>query len=245
MRFIRILLYKTFGLKAYLKLVSSIYIKYINWGFGKTKYAELHYLKTLVKPGYICLDIGANMAYYSYFMAKYAGVTGKVYAVEPVPLFGEIWTMNMKNFMGDNLHLFPYALGEKEMEMEMGMPTVNGVVHHGMTRVISDKDTGYEKTFKANMKNPDKLFVNIAKIDFIKLDVEGYESQVFANMTETIEKHMPIIQSELSGADNRSACIKILDPIGYKPHVLRNNSLEFADGNIIKTHNGDFYFIKK
>lgn len=242
MKFFKIVFYKIFGLKAYLKLVSKVYIKYIDNGFGKDKYPELHYLKSLIKPGFTCIDIGANLGYYSYFMVKLAGETGKVYAVEPVPLFAEIWKKNLKEYKSANLRLFPFAIGESEKLVEMGMPAVNGVVHHGMTRVISEEESGFEKKFSVQMKNPDILFQEIEKIDFIKVDVEGYESEVFYNMQETLRKHKPLIQSELSGAENRAKSLSILTKLGYKPHVLNNGDMFLADDKIIQNYSGDFYF---
>ncbi len=245
MKFFRIILYKVFGLKTYLRFVSKIYIKYINLGFGKAKYQELHHLKNIIKQGDVCLDIGANMGYYSYFMSKLSGKEGKVYAVEPVPLFANIWSKNMKKFAGEKLVLFPFALGERESQIEMGMPSVNGVIHHGMTKVVTDGDSSFEKTFKAEMKNPDKLFSDIDRLDFIKVDVEGYESLVFANMLETIKKHSPLIQSELSGQENRVKSIEFLDGVGYQAHYLNVDKFEIADQSKLDNYTGDFYFIKK
>jgi len=243
MKFFKLVFYKIFGLKAYLKLVSKVYIKYINNGFGKEKYPEIHYLKSIIKPGFTCIDIGANLGYYSYFMVKLAGKTGKVYAVEPIPLFSEIWKRNLQKLKTVNLKLFPFALGDSEKIVEMGMPAVDGVVHHGMTKVIDDEETNFEKKFSVEMKNPDILFENIEKVDFIKVDVEGYESEVFSNMIQTVIKHRPLIQSELSGVENRSKCISILAEIDYKPYILKNDELILADDNVVKDYNGDFYFL--
>ncbi|MDD4149846.1 MAG: hypothetical protein PHE33_07440, partial [Bacteroidales bacterium] len=61
MKIFRVILYKIFGLKVYLKIVSKLYIKYISCGFGKDKYPELHYLNSIIKPGFVCIDIGANL----------------------------------------------------------------------------------------------------------------------------------------------------------------------------------------
>lgn len=245
MKFLRITFYKVFGLKTYLRFVSKVYINYIKLGFGKDKYQELYHLKNIIKQGDVCLDIGANMGYYSYFMSKLSGKNGKVYAVEPVPLFAQIWAKNMKRFLGENLVLFPFALGEKESQIEMGMPSVDGVIHHGMTKVVAEGDSSFEKTFKAEMKNPDRLFSDIERLDFIKVDVEGYESQVFANMQETIKKHSPLIQSELSGQENRIKSIELLNGIGYQAHYLKIDKFEIAEQEKLDNYKGDFYFIKK
>jgi FkbM family methyltransferase len=212
-------------------------------GYGKSKYPELHYLRTIIKPGFYCLDIGANVGYYSVFLSKYSAASGKIYAVEPVPLFAEIWRKNVKKSGVDNLTLFPFALGESENIMSMGMPLIDGVVHHGMTKIVNDSDNKFERQFEVLMKNPDKLFKDILKLDFVKVDVEGYESIVFANIIETLKKHKPIIQSELSGAENRLTVIRILEQLNYSSYVLTNNELVATDNQIIENCDQDFYFI--
>jgi FkbM family methyltransferase len=214
----------------------------IKAGMGKTKYPELFYLKEIIKPGFTCIDIGANMGYYSVFMSKFASSTGKVYAVEPVPLFAEVWKKNTASSKNKNLTLFNCALGESEGNVEMGMPVINGEVHHGMTKVLSDENAAFDEKFTVNMKNPDRLFSEINKIDFIKIDVEGYESIVFANMQETILRCKPLIQSELSGAENRIKVITLLQNLDYQCMILKRNSLVPADEETMSNYKGDFYF---
>ncbi|MDD3686284.1 MAG: FkbM family methyltransferase, partial [Bacteroidales bacterium] len=158
-------MFKIFGLKTYLRIVSKVYICMIKAGMGKTKYPELFYLKEIIKPGFTCIDIGANMGYYSVFMSKFAGSTGRVYAVEPVPLFAEIWKKNTSSSKNKNLTLFNCALGESEGDVEMGMPVINGEVHHGMTKVLSDENSSFNEKFSVSMKNPDQLFEEIKNID--------------------------------------------------------------------------------
>ncbi|MDD4150921.1 MAG: FkbM family methyltransferase, partial [Bacteroidales bacterium] len=191
----------------------------------------------------VCIDIGANLGYYSYFLTKISGRLGKVYAVEPVPLFAEIWKRNVNRYKSLTPVLLPFALGKTDKTVQMGMPAVDGVVHHGMTRVIDNNETGFEKTFSVEMKNPDQLFDNIEHIDFIKIDVEGFETEVFENMKNTLQKHKPLIQAELSGSENRKTSIEILEHIGYNVFFLKQSELISADEKIIETYNGDFYFV--
>lgn len=231
------------GQKTYLQLISSCYIKLIKMGWGEKKYQELHYLKEIIKPGFSCIDIGANMGYYSVFLSKYTGPNGKVFSVEPVPLFCEIWKKNTAKTEHKNLTLFPYALGEKESSVEMSTPVINGIFHHGMTKVITDNKKEYDNPFSVEMKNPEQLFSNLDKIDFIKIDVEGYESVVLSNMCEIIKKHKPLIQSELSGDGNREKVIRILTEIGYSVYNLTDRKLVESSPEMIKTIEKDFYFI--
>lgn len=242
MKAIKLLIYKIFGLKTYLQIVSRIYICLVSLGYGKKKYPEIHHLKNVVKPGFHCIDIGANLGYFSYFMSKYAGKTGKIYSVEPIPLFGEIWTKNVGRTKMQNSTLFPYALGAEETSVQMGMPVVEGTVHHGMTKVIETANNNYEQTFNVTMKVPDELFKDIERLDFLKIDVEGYEHNVFANMKQTLTKFHPLIQAELGGEENRKECFDILCSLGYKPHILIDGNLQEIPTAEINDHGQDFYW---
>ncbi|MDL2228427.1 FkbM family methyltransferase, partial [Odoribacter sp. OttesenSCG-928-L07] len=196
----------------------------------------------LILEGDFCIDIGANLGYYSYFMSKYVGNTGKVFAVEPIPNFAEIWKKNVAKTKIKNLYLFPFALGETNKTVKMGMPVIDGVLHHGMTKVISD-DSNYEKVFDVQMRNPKEVFGNLEKIDFIKVDIEGYESVVFEQLKEIISIHKPLIQSELGGIENRTKSIDILTNLSYKVCVLKDNNLIEISPSDAGNYNQDFYFV--
>ncbi len=243
MKLIRKIIVKLLGLKGYIAFVSYIYIKLVTNGFLKKQYPELFFLKTLVKPGDVCIDIGANVGYYSLFLSKITGKSGKVLAVEPVPMFTELWKKNTRHSHLKNLELLPYALGAENKTVQMGIPEKNGVVHHGMTKITSTADEHYVKYFEVEMRNPDQLFENLEKLNFIKCDVEGYERYVFANLVKTISKHKPLIQSELSGAENRKEVITLLEGMGYKAHLLQNEGLVLASVTDKLQVEKDFYFI--
>ncbi len=208
-------------------------------------YPEIHFLKTIVKKGDFCIDIGANLGYYSTILSRIAGERGHVYAVEPIPLFNEIWKRNTKLSGYDNLTLLPYALGEKEGMVKMGTPERNGVLHHGMTRIVSSADDNYIKYYDVEMKRPDELFSGLQKVDFIKCDVEGYESHVFLNLVNTIKIWKPLIQTELSGEENRKAVYDLLRNLGYSTFILENEKLKEINEESTKNIDQDFYFMIK
>jgi len=238
--FIRTLLLSIFGLKTYLKIISSLYICGVSRNMWKSKYPELFYLDTILKQGDTCIDIGANLGYYSTRMAKNVGTNGKVYAVEPIPLFGEIWKRNMRSF--NNAELLPFALGEKTDTVQMGIPIKNGRLHHGMTKITSSAQENYSTTFDVQMRNPDELFAHVEKLDFVKCDVEGYEFHVFSNFTKTLQRCKPLVQSELSGVENRKAVIALFKSLGYKLHILRNGNLHTISLDEALQVEQDFYF---
>jgi hypothetical protein len=127
----------------------------------------------------------------------------------------------------------------------MGTPTINGVFRHGLTKVLSDdnKEAGKMHTYETDMRIPDELFAPIEKIDFIKCDVEGYEIFVFPHLINTLKKHYPIIQIEISGEENRQKMFNILMPLGYQIFKLKNENLfQISVAEAMEYEGGDFYF---
>ncbi|HBX51886.1 MAG: hypothetical protein A2275_13280 [Bacteroidetes bacterium RIFOXYA12_FULL_35_11] len=244
MKLIRKILIKFLGIEGYIKLASRVYLSMVRHGYLKKQYPELFYLKKIIKPGNTCIDIGANLGYYSTLMSHLAGENGRIYAVEPIPMFYNIWKKNVKRSGHNNLELFPYALGGEQKNVKMGMPERDGLLHHGMTKVVSSANENYQKFFDVEMRMPDVLFANINRLDFVKCDVEGYESEVFSNMKETLKRFKPLVQSELNGNENRMKVINLFESLGYTPKIL-NESHELRDITSEEklTLSQDFYFV--
>jgi len=246
MRIIRNILLKVLGFGGYLSFVSFVYLRLINLGFFKKKYPELFFLKKIIKPGFVCIDIGANVGYYSHFLAKLAGKNGELFSVEPIPLFGKIWKKNVSQNICKKTELLPYALGAENTTVNMGTPVFNGVVHHGMTHIVKNNEQNIAQTFEVSMRIPDEMFLNLSKVDFIKCDVEGYEQYVFENLKKTLAKHKPLVQSELGGEKNRKSVISLFEELGYKTCLLRSSG-ELTEATSDEKLNAvnDFYFVAK
>jgi FkbM family methyltransferase len=78
--------------------------------------------------------------------------------------------------------------------------------------------------FEADMRRGSELFASLDKLDFIKCDIEGYESVVIPEMAPVIQKHLPVILLETGGA-NRRGMIELLREWGYAGYVLQNGRL--------------------
>jgi FkbM family methyltransferase len=248
MKLARKILVKLLGLTAYLKFVSRTYIKMIRKGKMEEQYAELYFVSKIVEEGATIVDIGANLGYYSYFMAKNMGAKGRLLAIEPIPLFVDIWKKNVKEFENLDIEMFNCALGsEAKEEVTMSIPIVNGVVRHGLTRIDEGHNGEVIKSFKVPMKVGDELIeaAKVSKIDYIKCDVEGYEQFVIPSLSQTIEKYRPLFQIELGGEENRRNVADFLVKKAYDIFILEGDLLHPIQKNDIFSVNQDFYFIHK
>lgn len=228
-------------------MVSRTYIRMIRKGKMRDQYEELYFIQKVISKGDIVLDIGANLAYYSYFMAQTMGKEGRLLAVEPIPLFADVWKKNMEPYKGTNIELFNCALGnEAQDSVKMSIPIVNGVVRHGLTRIDTKGEFDESiMSFDVPMRVGDELIesANITQLNYVKCDVEGYEQYVIPSLDKTIDKFLPMFQVELGGEENRQNVVDFFLKKGYELYILKGELLSPIQKNDIFSVNQDFYFI--
>lgn len=161
-----------------------------------------------VKSTDVCLDIGANFGAHAVHMGSKCK---KVICIEP---------MNIKTRLKQNLELnninyeiYDCLLSDTEKEL------VN--VFRPSLWNNSD-DYSSKKEVSRKVETIDLLIKE--KIDFIKLDVDGMESQIIRGMEKTIKKYKPIIVTEL--------CIYYIDD---KNKFKKNKNIEFMKKLWIET----------
>ena len=141
----------------------------------------------------IALDIGANIGVTSVSMARLFK-SGTVYSFEPSKSNYEFCCQNLK--LNGITNCFPYqiAIGNEEGEVDF-LHTDFGAGSHVVTNATLSKKYG---TYKVRINSIDNILkeldsreIKIDQVDFIKIDVEGFELSVINGMEETIEKYNP------------------------------------------------------
>lgn len=216
------LLLRWLGPGNYLKLLSKgFFLAYDTGRLKQHPWYQCHYfVPRLLQQGMTVLDIGANLGYYSRIFAKAVGPAGKVLSVEPVPLYRTILSRNLARYK--QCEIVPYALGTEDKPITLGVPDT-GIFRHGLTQVVN-QDTAYSHTFQAEMRRASMLFGDLDRIDYIKCDVEGYESVIIPEMEPLFRKYRPILQLETDG-QQRKTMISFMSSLGYKVHTLQNMEL--------------------
>jgi len=133
------------------------------------------------------IDVGGHCGFWSFYLG---GNFKKVYAFEPVEIFRECFK---KNIPHGNVELLPVALGNENSFVSMNIEFENT----GKTHVSNKLDD----LNKVELKKLDDY--ELTNVDFIKIDVEGYENQVVLGAKETLLKNKPIIIIEQKGFSDR------------------------------------------
>lgn len=168
---------------------------------GQNKIAdhgEFKLLSTYVSQGSTVCDVGANIGSHSIVAATLAGPTGKVFTFEPSPRFADFINRNITcNNFQDRVILFPIAVGESE-----AMVHLNEDVADDSTNNISSSGTAVQQR-----RLDDCIPGEISSIDFLKIDVEGYEENVLAGAQKTLSK-TKVIYIEFITDPSLPQCLK-------------------------------------
>lgn len=147
------------------------------------------FLESRVEPGMVVLDIGANVGFYSLFFAEKVGPTGSVYAFEPDPLSRRILEDRRRAADLSNLEIAPVALGDREGRVTLYCNPTN----RADNRLHASLEAPGVEAVDVPLTTLDAFCAEkgIARIDAIKMDVQGFEVAALRGMRETMGKTPP------------------------------------------------------
>jgi len=180
---------------------------------GNFEDSERRFIQGFLKPGMTVLDIGAHHGFYTMLAAKMVGRTGRVMGFEPSPRERERLLVHLRlNRLLDRVSIFLVALGRETAESTL--------------YVVAGRDTGCNslrppavteptQTIQVPVTSLDTFLAqqNVARVDFIKMDVEGAELGVLEGAEDLLGRcPRPVILAEL--ADSRTL------PWGYSASAI-------------------------
>ena len=239
---IKKILYANLSRDNYLRALQRSYFWLYRLGILKfnRQFAYHYHAKKLINKGDTVIDIGSNLGYFSILFAKWVGNQGKVYSVEPVSIYNKIFAEQARKYR--NITLLPYALGNEEKEVEFVSAVISGYLRTGLSHRYNPEKDDANKTYgfrvQAPMKIASKLFADLPKINYIKIDIEGDEYVVLSDMRELIQQHKPIVQAEM----NDHSVTDLLHQLGYSAYKLAGRKLvkmetvEKLEGDCIFVH---------
>ncbi|MGA9652062.1 FkbM family methyltransferase [Pedobacter sp.] len=195
--------------------------------------------KFIIKEGDHVLDVGANIGFHTLYFAELTGKKGSVTAFEPVPHNYQALKTNIKLNNYANIITHNIALSNKDEQFCIKAD-------------IQSTNPGAYNLFEQNGDISIKCGIGDAvigsqRVDFIKIDVEGYESFVLDGLLETIKKNKPKIIFEYDQhyhqKTGRSAdyIFSLLVSVGYHFKYIHRDGLRdlenITSGNILALPN--------
>jgi FkbM family methyltransferase len=173
-----------------------------------------------VKEGDTVIDVGAFIGDHTLAYAKKVGEKGKVLAFEP----------NKENFK-----CLEYNLGgwENTTLYKLGLSDENGKIK--MVDVPTNAGMSYAEKSNKGVQCTTIDSIELDRLDFIKIDAEGFEHNILKGAIETIKKFKPIMVIEInnhallrSGTSNNDIYI-MLTELGYDYKNIYNGQTLYEE----------------
>lgn len=169
----------------------------------------------------VAIDVGAALGPYSWILNRKAR---RIFAFEP----GEEHGLYLQsNVVGTRITLVRAAVGDVEKIVQMYTPGTDTNAFHTATLSISNPVVKTASVSTHSVKQitldgylADKLGTG-AHVDLIKVDVEGYENEVFLGARDVIGRHLPLVICEIEVRHNPeySRSFHFFRDLGYSVYV--------------------------
>jgi FkbM family methyltransferase len=150
-----------------------------------------------IRPGMTVVDCGAHHGMMTVLFGRWLGPAGRVFAYEAVPANATVIEQNVALNKLDNVTVRPVGVGDRRGRVP---------VHHNSGNVIAAGAKAEGASHFIDTVRLDEDLPSGLKVDFLKLDVEGYEPEALAGANRVIRQR-PIIDLELHNfaySDRRS-----------------------------------------
>jgi FkbM family methyltransferase len=198
--------------------------------------------RNYIRPDGVVVDVGANIGVHAVHFAQFAPA-GQVICFEPARSTFANLLRNIGHL--DNVIALSAALSDVT-----GLQTLfvaSDSAYSGL------KDTKRKPLLRretiACFRGDDILapLLGEQRIDFIKIDVEGFEMQVLRGMSALIVKHRPVIFCEIFGGSQSNpdpqATVEFCTSLGYQAFVLADAALAPAGAHSDRLYN--YFFIPR
>jgi FkbM family methyltransferase len=191
----------------------------------------MNVMARIVHPDHVCLDIGANIGALTLVLADLAR-KGVVHSFEPSSINSRFLALNIRRNGRRNAHAHAIGLGAAPgralftnlVGME-GCSFVNPPGQPVETIVASAWGSGIEqKSEEVTIDTLDNWMARtkLRRVDFVKMDVEGFELSVLDGGRDTFARHRPKMIIEL----NRNT-LRLY--FGIEPRALFDRLAEYYD----------------
>lgn len=209
-------------------------------------------VRSHLKENSVALDIGANIGFWSCFLSS-TGKVRKIYSIEPEPHNSSLFKNNIAiNGYQDRVEFFHSAVGKEKGALDLFISADNAGDHQ-----LYDGGSGRSKV-RVPVHRVDDL-VSEAVVDFIKMDVQGYEPFVVEGMTKLLDRSPDVFVlleywpsgMKKAGGDPH-AMLKVFEDRGFNFHyfdeasqTLRPTRVSEVDAMVPEGHHVDMILSRR
>jgi len=172
-------------------------------------------LARTLRPGWHCLDVGANHGYYTLVMADAVGAEGRVVPVEPTPRLAELLRETL------DVNGFPHVTIAQQAATDTAGETLQLVVpaRRSLNARLSEEAGPTDAVVEVESTTVDVLTRDWPRVDLIKIDVEGAEESVWRGMRRTLTGNPGIVlllELNVERYDDARGFLSVIQEAGFR-----------------------------
>jgi FkbM family methyltransferase len=150
-----------------------------------------------LQPGSVVIDVGANLGEWTVPLARKVGPTGRVLAIEPAPRSAAALESTLAANALRHAEIVRWAIGGYDGVTQFAVPIVTSARTDTGTARIAPACAGHD-ALQIPLRSLDSLAAeyDLARLDLIKIDVEGHERRVLDGAAAILDRHRPVLVIE-------------------------------------------------
>jgi FkbM family methyltransferase len=216
--------------------VFEVYFRRLVWSRIHFPEAEMEYLSRLAPHSFdVAVDVGAALGGYAWILNR---ISNRVIAFEPGEVHADFFQAGLR---GTNIELERKAVGSKNGTVSMYTPGDDTNARHSATL---SKENPVVQASEAHVNQVPLVSLDAIletkmaateRLDFLKVDVEGYELAVFEGAIGRIAKDFPLVLCEIEARHNLryKDVFGLLRSLGYQSYILVNGSFTLFENDDI------------
>jgi FkbM family methyltransferase len=195
-------------------------------------------MRAHLEGGATFVDVGAQIGYYSLKAAHVVGPRGHVIAIEPNPETVSKLQANIQASGASVIAVQPVACSDAEAMLDLFAAPEANTGETSLSMANASQTGAAVHTYKVRARPLDDIVKEsgVARVDVIKIDVEGAETLVLKGSQETLARFHPILMVEIIDRQLRqmgSSAAELTDFLraqGYTARHATGDNVEFGFG---------------
>ena len=151
---------------------------------GQPEHALINTIKNKLPGNAVFIDVGGNIGT---FLWQFVEKCDQVFVFEPVPRLNAVIKNSIQYNNDKKIVVISKAVGEEPGTIQMLDNNNSNIVNSNSAKNVID----------VQVTTLDNELQSLPKIDFIKIDVEGYEMHVLNGAKKILDKHHPLLLVEV------------------------------------------------
>ena len=159
---------------------------------GRLAEDEVAFLQSVLRPGMVAIDIGANIGYLTLAMARAVGRDGRVVAIEADPSNYALLCANVWQTCFDWVDPLCVAASRTTGTATLWLSSANFGDHRAYAH-----DESWQ-SIEVPAVRLDDLLAPDTRVDVVKVDIQGMDHAALEGMADTLRRNRPTVLAEFA-----------------------------------------------